>query len=243
MEFLEVHNLTKRFGGVAAVQNISFCVKKAEILGLIGPNGAGKTTLINLICGSLKRDAGKIYFKGEAIEGLSPYKIAQRRIGRTFQITKVFRKMTTLENMMVPATWLSGKFQDFVERAFKFLEFFELMDLKDELAGNLSGGQQKLLELARASMMDPELLLLDEPFHGVHPTLKDKIIGYIKSTNKSLGKTFIVSSHDIPSIMGLCERLIVMNAGYVIATGAPKDIRRDEKVHEVYLGERLEAGV
>jgi len=234
---LKVKNVTKRFGGVVAVNNVSLNIDKREILGIIGPNGAGKTTLINLINGFLKPDAGEIYYKEGRIDGMRPHKVVRRGIGRTFQITLVFRKLTVLENMLVTTTWRREKESDSIKKAHELLKFFDLSHMRNELAGNLSGGQQKLLELATASMLDPELYLLDEPFYGIHSVIKKKIIENIKTMNQVMDKTFAIISHDIPSIMTVCKEVMVMSAGELIAKGIPKDVRNDRRVIEVYLGE------
>lgn len=236
MALLEVRGITKRFGGLVAVENFSFNVEKEEILGLIGPNGAGKTTAFNVVTGFYRPDSGTIRFKGEDITGLKPHEIAQKGIGRTFQITRVFRGITTLQNMLTPYPRVPEKLSDSKDRAVKILEFFDLIHLKNELAGNLSGGQQKLLELARASMFEPELYLLDEPFYGIHPALKNKIIDYIKIANERRGIVFVIVSHDIPSIMGTCEKIVVMSTGKKIAEGSPKGVRNNKGVIEAYLG-------
>ena len=234
---LKIKNVTKRFGGVVAVNDVSLNVDKGEILGIIGPNGAGKTTLINLINGFLKPNAGEIYYKEERIDGMMPHEVVRKGIGRTFQITLVFRKLTVLENMLVTTTWRSEKESDSIKKAHELLNFFDLYHMRSELAGNLSGGQQKLLELAVASMLNPELFLLDEPFYGIHSVIKKKIIEDIETMNQAMGKTFAIISHDIPSIMTVCREVMVMNAGELIARGTPEDVRNDSRVIEVYLGE------
>ncbi|MFQ5711332.1 MAG: ABC transporter ATP-binding protein [Candidatus Geothermarchaeales archaeon] len=233
---LRITNLTKRFGGIVAVDDCTVHIKEKTIVGLIGPNGAGKTTLINLINGLYKPDAGEIRFNDERIDGLGAHEIAHKGIGRSFQLNKVFRRMTTTDNLIVPGLSIYKDRDALRERAMELLKFFLLDKLKDEYAGNLSGGQQKLLDMARALISDPALVLLDEPFHGVHPNLKEKICENIRLMNEDQGKTFIVVSHDIPSIMSICERIVVLNAGILIADGTPDKIRRDEKVMEAYLG-------
>ncbi len=234
---LEVTNLTKRFGGVIAVNNLSMRVEKGTVLGLIGPNGAGKTTLVNTITGIFKPDSGTIYYKGERIDGLPVHEITRKGIGRTFQLTELFKNLDVIQNMLVPSTWQTKRNTPPQERAQELLEFFELTQMRDEMAKNLSGGQQKLLDLATISMLDPELLLLDEPFFGIHPVLKKKILDKIKIMHEEMGKTFVIVSHDIGTVMYVCKEVVVMNAGEVIATGTPAEIQNNVRVLEAYLGD------
>jgi branched-chain amino acid transport system ATP-binding protein len=230
---LEVNGVTKKFGGLMAVDGVSFSLGEKEILGIIGPNGAGKTTLINLINGLYMRDDGSITLKGERIDGLKPCAIASRGIGRTFQVIKLFGRMTVLENMLVPM-YARKRFSS-VDKALEILDFLNLTHLKDEYAKNLSGGQQQLLQFGRALMLDPEILLLDEPFAGIHPKLKKEISDLIR-TMREEGKAFIVISHDLASVFKLCERLMVMNEGRVIAEGGLDEVRKSKRVIEAYLG-------
>ncbi len=234
---LQISNLTKRFGGVIAVNNVSLQVEKGTILGLIGPNGAGKTTVINTITGILKPDSGSIYYKGERIDGLPVHEIVRKGIGRTFQLTELFKNLSVMQSMLVPSTWQVKRNPLPRERAQELLEFFELTQMREEMAKNLSGGQQKLLDLATISMLDPELLLLDEPFFGIHPVLKKKILDKIKIMHEEMGKTFVIVSHDIGTVMYVCKEVVVMNAGEIIATGPPVQIRNSARVVEAYLGD------
>ncbi|RLG49179.1 MAG: ABC transporter ATP-binding protein [Thermoproteota archaeon] len=230
---LEVRNLTKKFGGLIAVRNVSLALEKGDVLGLIGPNGAGKTTLINVVSGIYRPDGGRIYFKGSRIDGLEPYKIARRGLCRTFQIPKLFDKMTVIENLLVPAYAIEA--ESIYGKAVDTLKFIGLEHLMHERAMNLSGGQKKLLEFGRVLMLDPEVMLLDEPFAGVAPSIKEQIMKLIKELSEQ-GRSFLIVSHDMPSVFGLCERIAVMSAGEKIAEGAPESIRNDIRVIEAYLG-------
>jgi ABC-type branched-subunit amino acid transport system ATPase component len=232
---LKIRNLTKRFGGLVALDNCSFDVEENAIVGLIGPNGSGKTTLLNLVNGYYKIDCGYVYFKGSPLNGLKTYQIARKGIGRTSQIVKVFKKMTVLENMLagVPE-WLS--LEEMKEKAIELLKFFDLIQVKDNYGEGISYGQQKLLEFARALMPDPELILLDEPVAGINPGMISKLLDYIRKL-RDMGKTFLVVEHNMPVIMGLCDKIVVLAQGKKIAEGTPKEIRNDERVIEAYLGE------
>jgi len=232
---LRIRNLTKRFGGLVALDNCSFDVEENAIVGLIGPNGSGKTTMLNLINGYHKIDGGYIYFKDETLNGLKTHQIARKGIGRTFQIVKVFKKMTVLENMLagVPE-WLS--LEEMMNKAIELLNFVNLIQVKDNYAEDISYGQQKLLEFARALMPDPELMLLDEPVSGINPAMISKMLDYIREL-RDMGKTFLVVEHNMPVIMGLCDKIVALGQGKKIAEGTPKEIRNDERVVEVYLGE------
>lgn len=237
---LEVTNLVKDFGGVRAVNRLSFEVEENELVGIIGPNGSGKTTTINLIAGAFKPTEGRITLRGKRIDGLPSYEIAKRGIGRTFQVTQVFRRMSVMENMMVPALAIpksdGGSETDQTKRALEILGFLKLGHLRKEYARNLSGGQQKLLELGRILMLDPEVIMLDEPFAGVHPELKMEIHDYIREMHKE-GRTFVIISHDLQSIFHLSKRLIVLSEGRKICDGTPEEVKDDERVVEAYLGE------
>lgn len=227
---LDVRNVKKSFHRLQALSACSFSVERGKIIGLIGPNGAGKTTLFNLMTGFLAPDSGRILFNGEDITGLKPYLIARKGIGRTSQITRIFPKMTLSENLILPARMANAK-----ERAFQLLELAGLMDLRDEYGSDLSFGQQKLLSLMQILMLDPSLVLLDEPAAGINPTMQNKIVSLIHRLN-DLGKTFIIIEHDMEVIMNHCHKIIVLCFGEKIAEGTSEEIRRNEQVLKAYFG-------
>ena len=248
---LEVESITKSFDGVRAVNNCTLSVKRGTITGLIGPNGAGKTTLFNLVTGFLRPTAGRILFEGERIDGLPPHRIFHRGIVRTFQIPRELKTMTVLENLMlVPAhqageriwnPWLFGfrvsrQERQIYEKALEVLEFVALLHLRDEYAANLSGGQKKLLELARTLMCDPDMILLDEPGAGVNRVLMRRLVENIETLCRDRGITFFVIEHDMDLITRLCNPVIVMSQGEYLAEGSPEEIKQDERVLEAYLG-------
>lgn len=235
MQLLEVHNVIKRFFGVVAVNKCTLRVEEKTIRGLIGPNGAGKTTLVNVISGFYKPDDGEIYFKTKRIDGLKPHEIAKRGIARTFQVSKPFRQMTLMDNMIAAGIAHFEKRKELETKAIELLNFFDLYRLKDEFGENISGGQKKLLEMARLLTFEPDLIILDEPFHGIHPAFKTKIIKVVRKLCEE-GKTFIIISHDIPSISETCDKVSVLCAGEIIAEGTPEEIRGDQTVVEAYLG-------
>jgi ABC-type branched-subunit amino acid transport system ATPase component len=229
---LEMRGVTKRFGGVTAVDRCSLALAPGKIYGLIGPNGSGKTTLFNCITGLERRDAGEIRYKGERIDGLKPHQVARRGIGRTFQIIRVFPELTALENLLVVTR---EPFEAARRRAEELLRFVTLDRLLNEYAGNLSYGQQKLLEFSRVLMTDPELILLDEPAAGVNRTLLNDLLAAIR-TLRTRGKTILIVEHDMKVVMGLCETVFVLDYGEKIAEGPPEVIQKDERVIEAYFG-------
>ena len=247
---LKVKNVYKSFGGIVALDGVSLNVEPNTITGLIGPNGSGKSTLFNLISRFYNKDRGEIYFKGKKIEGIEPYKVAMLGIGRTFQISEVPEKMTVLENLLLaPKNQLGeGIFSVFLhhlkikkenekllKNAYDILEVIQLYNLRNEYAGNLSGGQKKLLSLGRILMSDPALLLLDEPTAGVNPTLVKDLMVAIKNLRDEKGVTILLVEHNMKVISEICDRVIVLDFGKKIAEGTPEEIQRNEEVLEAYL--------
>jgi len=248
---LEIDRLSKRFGGVRAVDGCSFSVETATITGLIGPNGAGKTTLFNLLTGTLRPDAGHVRLEGRDITRCPPHRVFRSGIGRTFQIPREFRNMTVVENLMTAFPNQLGEriWNPFLrsravsrqdgaarDKALEVLEFLELVPVAHEQAGNLSGGQKKLLELARTMMSEPRLLLLDEPAAGVNRTLLHRLADSIRRLCAECGVTILLVEHDMDFVMRLCHPVVVMSEGRVLAEGSPFDIQRDPRVLDAYLG-------
>jgi branched-chain amino acid transport system ATP-binding protein/branched-chain amino acid transport system permease protein len=248
---LEVKRLEKRFGGLRAVDGASFAALEGSITAMIGPNGSGKTTIFNLIDGTMRANAGEVWLDGRRIDGLTPWARAHLGIGRTFQITRLFHEMTVLENVVAPLRdfelrQLAGRAVTGPEaaRAEELLAFVGMRKYRDQRASELSFGQQKLVELAQILMLDPKLIMLDEPAGGINPTLIERIGELIRELNAQ-GKTFLIVEHNMPFVLGLCRPVLVLARGKTIAEGAPEEIQRDPAVLDAYLGEdfRLEQPV
>ncbi len=249
---LEVEDVVKRFGGIRAVNGATLAVREGQITALIGPNGAGKTTLFNVLTGFYKGDQGSVTFQGDQILGDPPYEIAQKGMVRTFQITKALAAMPVIDNMMLAARDQPGeRLRDVFFRpravkaretevrkqAMELLGLFNLTDLADSYAGTLSGGQRKLLELARALMAEPKLLMLDEPMAGINPTLGRRLLDHMQNLRRELGVTILFIEHDMEVVMNHSDTVVVMAEGRVIAEGEPHQVRRDKRVIDAYLGE------
>jgi branched-chain amino acid transport system ATP-binding protein len=248
---IELRNLSVRFGGIRAVDDCSLAVAKGSITGLIGPNGAGKTTLFNAICGVFRPSAGRVLLDGEDVTGMKPFQLFARGLVRTFQIPQEFSNMPVIENLMVvPAAqrgevliaacleWRAVRAQDaeIRRRALEVIAFLRLEAVKSERAGNLSGGQKKLLELGRAMMAQPKVVLLDEVGAGVNRVLLGEIAGAIERLNRERSYTFLVIEHDMDLIARLADPVIVMAQGRVLSQGPMSEIRGDPRVIEAYFG-------
>lgn len=248
---LSIINLEKNFGNLKALDRVSLDVDDDSIVGLIGPNGSGKTTLFNVVSGFYEKDGGEVYFKGERIDGLTPDRIAKKGLCRTFQVAKAPEKLTVLENMMLAAKNQIGEnpfsalFMRMraskiekanLARAMELLEVLQLVDLKNEYAGELSGGQKKLLSLGRVFMLNPDLILLDEPTAGVNPTLTMQLMKVIKELQKKEHKSVFIIEHSMKVISGICDKVFVLNFGKKMTEGTPAEIQQDEQVLAAYLG-------
>ncbi len=248
---LEVERLSKSFGGVAALDQATFAVQEGSITALIGPNGAGKTTAFNVVSGFMKPDAGTIRFAGESIVGLRGDLVARAGLVRAFQSPRVLTRMSVLDNMLLAGkdqpgerlslTWLAPRRvarreMEVHRRALDLLELLRLLPLAEAYAGTLSGGQRKLLELGRALMVEPRMILLDEPLAGVAPVLGEQLLDHIRRLRAERGVTFCVIEHDMDVVMSVSDRVIVMDEGRVIAEGTPDAVQRNERVIEAYLG-------
>jgi neutral amino acid transport system ATP-binding protein len=251
---LDIDEVVKRFGGIRAVDGATMGVREGAITALIGPNGAGKTTLFNVVTGFYRGDRGEVRFDGESVFGDPPYAIARKGMVRTFQITKALAAMPVIDNMMLAAPEQPGeRFRNLFlhpgavraredevrEQAMELLAIFNLTELADDYAGTLSGGQRKLLELARALMARPKLLLLDEPMAGINPTLGRRLLDHMERLRQEEGVTFLFIEHDMEVVMNHSDRVVVMAEGKVIAEGEPHEVREDKRVIDAYLGETV----
>jgi len=248
---LRLEELTKDFGGLRAVDHCSFEGSEHSISGLIGPNGSGKSTIFNLITGFLEPTKGTVYFKGENITKKQPYEVNRRGIARTVQLVRVFRNMTVMENLLLAPKnqqgerILSALFKppavrhaekENIVKARVFLDLIGLRQAENTLAKNLPYAEQKMLEISRAMMTDPDLIMLDEPASGINPTVVNRILNYIRQLRDTQGKTFLIVEHDMRVIMNLCERIVVLNYGQKIAEGSPEEISCNPVVIDAYLG-------
>jgi ABC-type branched-subunit amino acid transport system ATPase component len=251
---LTARNVKRHFGGIKAVDGMDVDVYPRELVGLIGPNGAGKTTFFNLIAGTDRSDAGVITFDGTDITRRPPHRTARLGLVRTFQLTRTLSRMTVTENLLLAPKGQIGErlWAPYVpvlgrpliaaneralhEKAMDLLEYFGLTHLKDEYAGALSGGQRKLLELARALMLDPKMLLLDEPMAGVNPSLAKRLMDRIQGIRRDRGITILLIEHDMETVMNHCERIVVMAEGRMLAIGTPDEVKNNAAVIEAYLG-------
>ena len=235
---LVAKNIVKRFGGLTALDQVSFEIETGELVGLIGPNGSGKTTFLNVLGGFYRPEQGGVWFEGRSIVGREPSALAADGIARSFQVTKIFRRISVLENLLVPGLidWSAAP-REAAEKGQAVLDGLELGHLAREPAANLSGGQAKLLEFGRIMMLEPQLVLLDEPCGAAHPQLQRLMPDTLRNWN-ARGTSIILISHDMGSIFDLCRRIVALQNGRVIANGPPEAVRGDPAVLRAYLGTR-----
>ncbi len=254
MALLKVTKLSKAFGGLRAVSNFDIAIEQGELVGLIGPNGAGKTTVFNLLTGVYDPSEGNIEFDGKSVVGLKPYQITQRGVARTFQNIRLFGELSVLDNVKIAYHFhvkygllesvlrvgrYFGEENEITKKAERFLEIFQLAHRKDEIAKNLPYGEQRRLEIARALAAQPRLLLLDEPAAGMNPQETQQLMAMIRWIRKEFGLTILLIEHDMSLVMGVCERIYVLDYGSIIAQGTPVEIKNNPRVIEAYLGEEV----
>jgi len=235
MSLLRTEGLTRHFGGVAAVEGLSLAMEDGEILGLIGPNGSGKTTALNMLSGFLEPDAGRVWFAEEEVTRMTPVALARRGLLRMFQMTRVFPRITAFDNLLTAGLARGLAEKESIARAVDLLEELTLSPVQYLDAGQLSGGQRKLLEFGMCFIAPPRLALLDEPFAAVHPVMRETMAGFIRRRNAE-GHAFLVVSHDMPIVVDLCARTACMNAGRLIAVGPTREVLKESAVIEAYLG-------
>jgi branched-chain amino acid transport system ATP-binding protein len=237
---LEVSNLSKHFGGLQVLQDISFTLNEGEILGLIGPNGAGKSTMFNVITGVYRPNGGAILFQGKSLVGLKPHQVCRRGVARTFQLVRICSTMTVLENVLVGAIYgRSGGRKKALDEALECLELLNLSEVKNTISAHLTYSDRRLIEIARAIAARPGLALLDEPLAGLNPAETEKIMDVIQNIRKTRGISIIWIEHKMDAVFNLCDRIVVLDYGKKIAEGESKEIATNKKVVEAYLGEPL----